>query len=97
MVETRNEVGAADYVFRVEEAECAVFEAWDKLDAIQPLGFPAGPVIFVNLEPANPKDVHSDLFHHCRSVEDIDSVDSEDLCICIWVNPVLGERAITCD
>lgn len=91
MVETRNEVGAADDVFGVEEAESAIFEARNKLDAIQPFGFPASPMGFVDLKPANPKDVCFGLVHHRRSMENVESVDSKDLCICIRVNPILGE------
>ena len=91
VVETWNEVGPADYVFRVKETESPIVEAWDKLDAIQSFCFPAGSMGFVNLEPTNPKDVQSNFIHHCRSVEKMSPVNPKNLCICIRVNPVLGE------
>ena len=91
MVETWDEVGPSDYVLGVEEAEGTILKAGDKLDAVQSFGFPAGSVGFIDHEPANPEDIHFDLRYHCRPMENTNSVDSKDLCICIWVNTVLRE------
>ena len=91
MVKTRDEVGPADDVVGVEEAEGTIFEARDKLDSIQPFGFPAGSVRFIDLEPADPKDVHFSLIHHCWSMKNIKPEDTKNSRIGIWVNCIIGE------
>lgn len=91
MVETWDEVGPSDYVLRVEEAKGTILKAGDKLDVVQSFGFPASSVGFIDHEPVNPEDIHFDLQYHCWPMENTDSVDSKDLCICIWVNTVLRE------
>ena len=58
--ETRDEVGSADDVVWVKEAKRAILEGWNKSEPIEPLGFPPRPVSLVDLEPANPDDVHPD-------------------------------------
>ena len=88
-METWDEVGTADYIFRVKEPKGAILEAGYKLDAIQPFCLPAGSVGFVNFEPANPENVHPGFVNHRWSIENVESVDSEDLCIDIWVNAIL--------
>ena len=91
VMETWNEVGPTDYVFRIKEAKRAILEAWDELDAIQPFCFPSGSVGFIDPEPANPEDIHRFLVNHCRSMENVESEDSEDPCIRVWVNPIVRE------
>jgi hypothetical protein len=89
--ETRDEVAPTDDVIWVEKPKCVVLEGQNKLEPIQPFGFPPSSVVLVNLEPTNPEDVHPDHIRHCWSMEDIKSEHSEDLCIGVRVDLILRE------
>jgi len=91
VVETWDEVGPTDHILGIEEAKRAVLKARDEIDAIQPFCFPPGSVGFINLEPANPEDVHRLLVDHRRSMENVESEYPEDSCICVWVDAVMRE------
>ena len=90
-LETRDEVRPADDVVGVEKPERVILEGRDRLDPIQPLGFPPGSLGLVDLEPVNPEDVHLCLACHGRSMEDVQPEDTKDSCVCIRVDSVLRE------
>ena len=56
-----DEVGPTDDVVRVKKSKRVILEGWDKLDPVQPFGFPPGSMRLINLEPADPENVHPDL------------------------------------
>ena len=58
LIKTRNEVDAMDDIVRVKEPKSTTAQDRDKLYPIQPFCFPASLVFLVELEPANPEDVH---------------------------------------
>ena len=91
MVKTWDEVRPTDDVVGVKETKGSIFKTWDELDSIQPFGFPAGSVCFINLEPADPKDIHFGLICHLWSMENTEPVDPKDLRIGVRMNPIAGE------
>jgi len=91
-VEAGDEVGATDDIVRVEEPKRAFLGTGDKLHPVQPLCFPPGVVCAVDLEPANPEYVHAGRCGHA-GVQSPDSVDSQDLCIHVWVGWVITRES----
>ena len=92
LVKAGNKMGAADDIIGVEEPKCAFLMAGDKLDPIQPLCFPPGPMCVVNLEPANPDYIHADRCSHGR-VQDLDLIDSQDPRIHVRVGRIIARES----
>jgi len=87
MIEAGDEVGAADDVLRIKEPKCTLLVVRDKLDTVQPFCFPPRPMFLVDVEPADPENIHVRQFGHSR-MENFDSVDPEDTCINVGMGRV---------
>lgn len=60
-VEAGEEMGPTDDVVGIKETKCAIIKGRDELYPVQSLSLPTGPMGFINLEPADPEDVHPGL------------------------------------
>jgi len=80
VIEAGDEVGATDDILRVEEPKRTLRVVRDKLDTVQPFCFLPRPVFLVDLEPADPEDIHVRQFGHSW-VQNFDPVDPEDACV----------------
>lgn len=90
--ETRDKVGTADDILRIEEPKRTLLVFRDKLNAVQPFCSPPSTISVVNLEPTNPEDIHVRHFGHDR-VQNLDPVNPKDTRIDVWVGRVVvGKR-----
>ena len=90
-IEAGNQVGAANDVLRVNEPKSTILEVRNKLDPMQPLGFPPCPMCTVDLEPANPEYVHAGSCSHSR-MEDLGTIDPQDPCVCVRMGWIIARK-----
>ena len=87
MFEARDEVGTTYNVLGIEEPKCALVVVGGKLDTVQALCFPPRPMFLVDLEPADPQDVHICQFGH-GGMENLDPIDPKDARVHVWMGRV---------
>ena len=80
MVKARDEVGTMHNVLGIEEPKHTLVIVGGKLDTVQALCFPPRPMFLVDLEPADPQDVHICQFSH-GGMENPDLIDPKDALI----------------
>lgn len=90
-IETGNEVDAANDVVGVKEAKCALVETRKEPNLVEALRFPSSLMSPVDLEPADPEDIHFGCVGH-RMVEYLDPIDSQHTSIDVWMKGIPRER-----